>query len=97
MKKNNKEAVEIARYIHIFLHEYAPAHLTSSKHTLKSYQTALFLFFIFLESEKGIRSISLEPGCFSRANIEQWIEWLMDVRNCTSDTANNRLASLRHS
>ena len=28
-------------------------------------------------------------------NIEQWIDWLMDTRDCTSDTANNRLSSLR--
>lgn len=95
MKKTEKEAVEIAGHIHIFLHEYAPAHLTSSRHTLKSYKTALFLFFTFLENEKGIRSTSLKAGCFSRANIEQWVEWLMNVRNCASDTANNRLASLR--
>lgn len=95
MKKPKKEALEIARHIHLFLHEYAPTHLTSSGHTLKSYQTALFLFFTFLECEKGIVSTSLKSDCFSRVNIEQWMEWLMKARDCTSDTANNRLASLR--
>lgn len=95
MKKPKKEAIETARHIHIFLREYAPAHLTSSQHTLKSYQTALFLFMTFLECEKGIQNISLKPDCFSRINIEQWIGWLMDTRDCTSDTANNRLSSLR--
>ena len=70
MKKQKQEAVELARYIHIFLHEYAPVHLTSSRHTLKSYQTALFLFITFLECEKGVQSISLKPDCFCRVNIE---------------------------
>lgn len=93
--KNPKKAVETARHIHTFLHEYAPTHLTSSRHTLKSYQTALFLFFTFLECEKGVSSLSLELECFSRVNIEQWIGWLVNVRDCTSGTANNRLASLR--
>ena len=92
MKKQKQEAVELARYIHIFLHEYAPVHLTSSRHTLKSYQTALFTF---LECEKGVQSISLKPDCFCRVNIEQWIGWLMNTRTCSSGTANNRLASLR--
>lgn len=95
MKKQKQEAVELARYIHIFLHEYAPVHLTSSRHTLKSYQTALFLFITFLECEKGVQSISLKPDCFCRVNIEQWIGWLMNTRTCSSGTANNRLASLR--
>lgn len=95
MKKPKQESIELARHIYIFLHEYAPVHLTSSRHTLKSYQTALFLFITFLECEKGVQSISLKPDCFSGVNIEQWIEWLMNVRNCSSDTANNRLASLR--
>lgn len=95
MKKPLKEAIELAEYIHIFLNEYAPVHLTSSKHTLKSYRTALFLFLVFLESEKGIQASSLKPECFARINIEQWVGWLTNTRNCSGDTANNRLASLR--
>lgn len=95
MKKPTKEATEIVGYIHMFLNEYAPMHLTSSKHTLKSYRTALFLYFIFLELEKKVHSSALKSDCFSRMNIEQWMEWLINVRKCTNDTANNRLASLR--
>jgi len=95
MKKPTKEAIEVAGYIHTFLKEYAPKHLTASKHTLKSYRTALFLYFVFLEEEKGIQSTSLKFDCFSRINIEQWVEWLSGTRGCSDDTANNRLASLR--
>lgn len=95
MKKPTKEAIEIAGYIHMFLNKYAPMHLTSSKHTLKSYRTALFLYLVFLEAEKEVQSSSLKSGCFSRVNIEQWLEWLVKARKCTNDTANNRLASLR--
>lgn len=95
MNSPKKEAIETAKYIHIFLYEYAPTYLTSSRHTLKSYRTALFLYVLFLESEKGIRNISLDLNCFSRGNIEQWVKWLMDKRGCTSGTVNNRLASLR--
>lgn len=95
MRRPTKEAIEIAGHIHMFLSEYAPMHLTSSKHTLKSYRTALFLYIVFLEAEKGIQSCSLKPDCFSRRNIEQWVEWLVNARKCSDGTANNRLASLR--
>lgn len=50
--KNPKKAVETARHIHTFLHEYAPTHLTSSRHTLKSYQTALFYFLHFWNAKR---------------------------------------------
>jgi len=95
MKKPTKGAIEVAGYIHTFLKEYAPKHLTASKHTLKSYRTALFLYFVFLEEMKEIRDSALKFDCFSRINIEQWVEWLVGTRKCSDDTANNRLASLR--
>ena len=95
MKKTTKEAVEIAGFIHSFLNTYAPTHLTSSKHTLKSYRTALYLYLVFLEKEKDIQVESLKFDCFSRINIEKWIEWLINARNSSNDSVNNRLASLR--
>ena len=95
MKKPTEEALGIARYIHVFLNEYAPTHLTGSKHTLKSYKTALFLYISFLEGVKGIRSESLKFDCFSRISIEEWVGWLVNTRKCSDATVGNRLASMR--
>lgn len=95
MKKPTVEAIKIVGYIHKFLNEYAPMHLTSSEHTLKSYRTALYLYIVFLERVKEIQSGSLKFDCFSRINIEMWTEWLVNIRKCSSGTVNNRLASLR--
>ena len=39
--KNNKEAVELARYISTFISEYAPSQLTNSDHTLRSHYTSV--------------------------------------------------------
>ena len=39
----------IARHVHDFLCSYAPAHLTSSEHTLRGYRTALSLYMEWLE------------------------------------------------
>jgi site-specific recombinase XerD len=95
MKKPNKEAVEVAKHIYVFLNEYAPTHLTGSLHTLKAYRIALILYMTFLETVMGVGSESLKFDCFFRKNIEKWIEWLLGERNCSNATANIRLASLR--
>jgi hypothetical protein len=79
MKKPTEEALGIVKHIYLFLNEYAPIHLTGSRHTLKSYRTALFLYILFLEEVKGIRNESLKYECFSRANIEEWIRWLVNA------------------
>lgn len=95
MKKASNESIIIARHINAFLNEYVPSQKTHSSQTLKSYQYALALYIGFLEAEKGIRTESLCGGCFSRIIIEEWLQWLMEQRNCSPETCNNRLASLR--
>lgn len=96
MKEATNESVIIARHIHAFLNEYVPSQKSQSSHTLKSYQYALTLYIGFLETEKGIRPENLFGGCFSRTTIiEEWLLWLMEHRDCSPETCNNRLASLR--
>jgi len=95
MKKSTKEGIRIARYIASFLNEYAPAQKTSSVHTLRSYHDALALYMVFLETAKGIRHENLCGRCFERINIEDWLVWLKESRNCSPGTCNNRLAAIR--
>ncbi|MDO9580473.1 MAG: tyrosine-type recombinase/integrase [Bacteroidales bacterium] len=95
MKKATNESITIARHINAFLNEYVPSQKSCSNHTLKSYQYALVLYIGFLETAKGIRAESLSGECFSRQIIEEWLQWLMEQRNCSPETCNNRLASLR--
>jgi len=95
MKKATNESVLIARHINAFLNEYVPSQKSRSNHTLKSYQYALALYIGFLETEKGISAERLCGECFSRKIIEQWLQWLIELRGCSPETCNNRLASLR--
>jgi len=95
MKKPNKEAIEVSKYIHHFLSEYAPIHLTGSQHTIKSYKTALSLYITFIEKNTEITSATLKFDCFGKVNIESWIEWLSHDRKCSVATINVRIASLR--
>lgn len=95
MKKATNESIIIARHIHAFLNEYVPSQKTHSSHTLRSYQYAMTLYIGFLDTEKGINAVRLCGDCFSRTNIEEWLQWLMERRGCSPQTCNNRLASLR--
>ena len=94
MNRSSNEAVKFARYISDFLYDYAPNMLTNSEHTLKAYKNALTLYVTFLESE-GITPSEFSKTCFERLKIEDWIRWLKESRNCSPDTCNVRLASLR--
>ena len=92
MKKATKEGILIARYISSFLNEYVPSQKTDSINTLRSYQYALVLYMTFLEAEKGICCEDLCGQCYNRINIEEWLTWLVNIRKCTPDSCNNRLA-----
>ena len=95
MKKATNESVMIARHINVFLNEYVPSQKSCSRYTLKSYQYALILYIGFLKTEKRVSTETLCSECFSRAIIEEWLQWLMEWRHCSPATCNNRLASLR--
>ena len=60
--------------------------------TLKSYRDAVVPYLSFLEGEKNVRSDSLNVGCFRLTAIEKWLTWL---REFSSESCNNKLASLR--
>ncbi len=92
--KNNNESVMFSRYISSFLYDYAPSQLTHSENTLKSYKDAMTLYVRYLE-EEGITPKDFKKSCFERSIIEKWISWLKEKRNCSPDTCNVRLASIR--
>lgn len=94
MKRNDKEAAQMAGYISEFLNSYAPIALTNSEHTLKSYKDALVLYIAFLESE-GITPSQLAKSCFEKTVVERWLLWLKEERGCCPETCNVRLGSLR--
>jgi site-specific recombinase XerD len=95
MMKATNESVEIARHIFKFFNEYVPSQKTNSCHTMKAYQYAMQLYVGFLESEKKVGRTDFGSKWFEQSVIEEWLTWLKKVRLCSSETCNNRLASLR--
>ena len=95
MIRASDESIKIARHISAFLNVYVPSQKTKSDHTLRAYEYALSLYLGFLETEKKIIPEKLNSECFCMDYIEDWLIWIMEYRNCSSGTCNNRLASLR--
>lgn len=95
MKKGDKEAAELSKYVSEFLGGYAELYLTGSVHTLKSYRLALALYLEYLEDKKDIHFRNFSKKCFEKAFLEDWIKWLKEVRNASNSTINVRLGSLR--
>jgi len=93
MKKNN--SIELSRHIHSFLYNYAPSQLTSSEHTLRSYETAMTLYIGYLESECSITPDKFSAECFNQEHIEGWLKWLSEERECSISTCNNRLSAIK--
>jgi site-specific recombinase XerD len=89
------ESVKISRHINIFLNEYVTSQKSKSDHTLRSYQHSISLYLGFLETEKSICSDTLSGECFCVSFIEDWLTWISEERNCSPETCNIRLASLR--
>ena len=93
MNKVRNEAKEITKYISSYITEYIYTQ-TESPHTLKSYRVALQLYLEYLET-KNINTLNINYECFSVPNIEEWMEWLINIRGCKPQSVNNRLASLK--
>jgi len=95
MRRSNNVAIGITKHINAFLDDYVPNYSGRSEHTRKSYGIAISLYIDFLEKAKKIVPEKLGYECFCRDYIEEWLKWLSEIRNCTPQTCNVRLASFR--
>ena len=64
MMKSGKEAKFLSKSVSEFISVYAPAHLTDSENTLKSYQVTLGKYLGFLEDNKGFNIQTISVKCF---------------------------------
>lgn len=78
-----------------FLDVYLVKNRSCSPNTVKSYEAALNLYFVFLETVKSIPRQRVSWNCFTRENIQEFMDWLEEVRNCGRQTQLQRLAALR--
>lgn len=94
MKKINPQAMQIAGCLHDWLEHYVPIK-ACSRHTQRSYHISMTLYAEFLRTVKGVTPETLNADCFCKKNIEEWIVWMKNIRNCSPTTCNVRLSALR--
>ena len=78
-----------------FLNVYLVKNRSCSSNTVKSYEDALNLFFTFLETAKAIPRQRANWSHFTRQNIQEFMDWLEKVRNCSRQTQLQRRAAIR--
>ena len=93
--KSGKEARFLSKSVSEFISVYAPAHLTDSENTLKSYQATLGKYLGFLEDNKGFSIQTISSECFERPVIEEWMRHMRNIERLSPDTCNIRLGGLR--
>lgn len=93
--KISKEACIIARYINDWILRYVPTIKNCSVFTIKRYKVTISLYLTFLEQEMKVTQASFSFRHFERTVVEQWIEWLKNVRHNSPATCNLRLSTIR--
>jgi len=95
MSRPKDETVQISRLIGDWVNNYLPTMKARSEKTIEGYENAISLYLMFLETEKIVQELKIVPDSFCHKNIEKWLIWVRDVRNCCPATCNNRLAAIR--
>ena len=93
--KSGNEAKFITKAISEFIHSYAPNHLTESKATMKSYNSTLNKYLAFLEDQKEYSVQTVEKKCFERPIVEEWLRYMRNEENLSTETCNVRLGGFR--
>lgn len=81
--------------IKTFLTIYLPEIRAKSNNTIKSQRDTLNLFFRFLKLKKNLPLYLVTTEDFSSSNVKEFLDWLIDERNCSFATRNQRLSCIR--
>ena len=93
MKQNN--TADFSYHLTKFFTEYLPVQRNLSPNTIASYRDTFRLLLIFYDTEKNIKPNRLNLDMVDRKNMEDFLLWLKEKRNCGSSTCNQRLGALK--
>jgi integrase/recombinase XerD len=92
VKKNEMYFYQLLRD---FLTDYLIHRRQFSINTVKAYRQTLNLLRNYLRDKKGISFDKMDFSCFSRNIIYDFLMWLKGERNCSVQTLNLRLSSIK--
>lgn len=94
MKKQTMKTVDFPKSLADFLTKYLPAERGMSNNTIASYRMTFILLISFMEEYKGIKPQKLVFSDLTKTCIEEFLNYLEQVRKCSVATRNVRLAAL---
>ena len=81
--------------IRSYLLEYLPKQKCRSENTIKAHKNALNLFISYLRTEKQMKVESICFEVMDRQIIVDFLNWLVEIRECSLASRNQRLSILR--
>ncbi|WP_220417492.1 tyrosine-type recombinase/integrase [Dyadobacter frigoris] len=94
MKKQTMKTVDFPKSLADFLTKYLPGERGMSSNTISSYRITFILLISFMEEYKGIKPQKLVFNDLTKKSIEEFLNYLEQVRKCSVSTRNVRLAAL---
>lgn len=91
--KNNK--MYFYQLLRDFLADYLIVRRNFSIKTVRAYKQSLNLLRNYFREEKGISFDKMDFSCFSRNSIYDFLMWLKEFRNSSTQTLNLRLSSIK--
>lgn len=77
-----------------FVSHQLPEIRKASPNTVKAYRDSINGFIDYLESEKHVRRETMAFEDFSRANITDFLDWMLNVKNYAKKTSNLRITAI---
>lgn len=78
-----------------FFTTYLSGHLNVSSNTVFSYRDTFSLLLTFFKDVKGVKPEKINFGNLTRETIEDFLNWLEEVKHCSASTRNQRLAAIK--
>jgi site-specific recombinase XerD len=78
-----------------FLTAYLPVTRACSRNTICAYRDAFTLFLRFMDQQRATSPDKVSFADFTTTNVTAFIGWLRTDRQCSTATANQRLAALK--
>lgn len=92
--KNKQKAINFWTISKDYMNHYLPDIRKSSNNTISAYRAGINLFIDYLEENKQIRRQEVSFEDFSRQNIKDFVDWLINVKKLAIKTSNLRLTAI---
>lgn len=85
---------DFAKYLTRFFTEYLSGERGASHNTIRSYGNTFSLYLDFMEEIKAVKPEKLSIEHIMRDNVLSFLQWIQEVKQCSTSTRNQRLAAI---